>query len=163
MLSHIKITESKEEKKNLVVTEENYKIQIEVKESRLDSFVCDMGTLDENMKQTFVSENELLSKERDELKKANAEKDTFLKDFLTESIGAKKSLLECPVCFEVASPPIHKCPREHLICSKCLPRIDQKCPTCRTNLCSRSTDSIYRLAEDNWKELQKLISKLENL
>ena len=123
---------------------------------------CDMRNLDENMKRIIISDDEMLAKEKEKHLKATAEKDLSMKDFLNESISAKKALLECPVCYEVASPPIHRCPKEHLICSKCLPRMNQKCPSCRTSIPDNSY-SIFRIAEEIWKELQNLILKKDNL
>ena len=53
-------------------------------------------------------------------------------EFLSNFISFKASSLECPVCYNVPSPPIYRCPNSHIICSSCLPRLSSKCPTCRT-------------------------------
>ena len=45
-------------------------------------------------------------------------------------IEAKERELECPVCLEVASPPIYQGLCQHLVCSGCRPRLAQ-CPECR--------------------------------
>ena len=42
----------------------------------------------------------------------------------------KEECLTCPVCLEVASPPIFSCRDQHLVCSACRPKVD-KCPECR--------------------------------
>ncbi|XP_067129344.1 E3 ubiquitin-protein ligase SIAH1B-like [Centruroides vittatus] len=46
---------------------------------------------------------------------------------------AVTSLLTCPVCYDLAQPPVYQCTNGHLICSSCRPRIDL-CPTCRESL-----------------------------
>eukprot|EP00092_Neocalanus_flemingeri_P029072 GFUD01031559.1.p1 GENE.GFUD01031559.1~~GFUD01031559.1.p1 ORF type:complete len:347 (+),score=101.65 GFUD01031559.1:54-1043(+) len=85
-----------------------------------------------------------------------------LKTFLSESVEQKESLLECPVCFYTACPPISKCPSDHLICHKCLPRMNGKCPTCRTKYAwVKGSVTRARLAEQNYEELQKIKAKLD--
>eukprot|EP00092_Neocalanus_flemingeri_P029071 GFUD01031558.1.p1 GENE.GFUD01031558.1~~GFUD01031558.1.p1 ORF type:complete len:335 (+),score=104.23 GFUD01031558.1:54-1058(+) len=85
-----------------------------------------------------------------------------LKTFLSESVEQKESLLECPVCFYTACPPISKCPSDHLICYKCLPRMNGKCPTCRTKYAwVKGSVTRARLAEKNYEELQKIKAKLD--
>jgi len=56
--------------------------------------------------------------------------------FLADFISSKESTLECPVCYTVSSPPIYKCPNQHIICSSCLPKLANKCPSCRTSRCT---------------------------
>merc|ERR1712226_727138 len=46
-----------------------------------------------------------------------------LLEFINSKIKAKEEELECPVCFEVASPPIFTCTELHLICSDCRPKV----------------------------------------
>merc|ERR1712240_319449 len=36
-------------------------------------------------------------------------------------IKSMKEMLECPICFDLASTPIFCCHQQHLICSDCLP------------------------------------------
>ena len=50
--------------------------------------------------------------------------------FLSKSIREKAADLECPVCLEEAAAPIYSCPKVHLICSSCRPRV-LLCPECR--------------------------------
>ena len=38
--------------------------------------------------------------------------------------------LECPICFELARPPVLQCPEGHILCSSCRPRV-ARCPVCR--------------------------------
>jgi hypothetical protein len=154
----LEICDTEREQQILVDKREEEQVKYAEKHSMLGVFKTDIKNLDEDMKEVLAADIEFHSKEKDDLKKANG----FMKDFLVKSILSKKTLLECPVCYETASPPIHKCPKEHLICSKCLPKMDQKCPTCRIDIL-KGTDSIFRLAEENYSELQKLLSNFENL
>ena len=105
----------------------------------------------------MCSKNAKHEKLLEETQKMIEEKSVF-KTFLSETITQKEALLECPVCFDTASPPIFKCSKEHLICSNCLPRMNDKCPTCRT--CIRGPDKNFRLAEEIHKELLKLKDKM---
>jgi len=89
----------------------------------------------------------------------SSEKSDSLKEILMEAIAQKEVDLQCPVCYLVSPPPLYKCTREHLICSKCFARVRNKCPTCRSGY-SRD-NKIFRLAEQNWRDLQKLKSKLD--
>lgn len=41
-----------------------------------------------------------------------------------------ESELECPICFELARPPIFQCPEGHILCGSCRPRVT-RCPVCR--------------------------------
>jgi len=40
-----------------------------------------------------------------------------------EKIAREKAGLECPVCLETANIPIYTCPKQHLICSECRPKV----------------------------------------
>jgi len=46
------------------------------------------------------------------------------------SFDELKTLLECPVCMEMSSPPIYNCQVGHIICYNCQRRV-KKCPVCR--------------------------------
>ncbi|XP_065211923.1 uncharacterized protein LOC135839698 isoform X2 [Planococcus citri] len=64
---------------------------------------------------------------------------------LSSCLSSVLSFLECPVCFEIISPPAHQCPMGHLICSRCREEIE-RCPVCRTNFTrerSLLADQIY--------------------
>jgi len=102
------------------------------KRDELDNLQVKIARIDEDIKETYVTAGERLSKENEELVETNQ----AMRTFLQEAIVDKESNLECPVCYQVASPPIYKCYGEHLICSSCLPRV-KNCPTCRSGF-SRS-------------------------
>ncbi|KII71680.1 E3 ubiquitin-protein ligase sina [Thelohanellus kitauei] len=42
-----------------------------------------------------------------------------------------KTLFECPVCYNVITPPIRQCINGHPVCAKCICRLSA-CPTCRS-------------------------------
>jgi len=151
-----KLVDCENEKRTLQIRIEKDQNSIVEGQSKLDVLNDEIKNLADSMKNTFISNEEKIAKANEDLIKANAEKDSILQ----EVISAKKASLECPVCLETAAPPIYKCPKEHLVCSKCLTRIkDRKCPKCRTVILKNS-DSIFRLAEENWNELQKLMQKI---
>ena len=54
-------------------------------------------------------------------------------EFLRGAIEKKEEDLTCPVCLEIANPPIFTCPDSHIICTACVPKV-QMCPQCRVNL-----------------------------
>ncbi|XP_057376046.1 E3 ubiquitin-protein ligase sina-like isoform X1 [Daphnia carinata] len=56
------------------------------------------------------------------------------------------SLIECPVCLEPISPPIHQCRRGHLVCGKCKSQLNQ-CPTCRDRMSEMRNFAVERMAE----------------
>lgn len=41
------------------------------------------------------------------------------------------SQFECPICYNLGRPPIRTCMSGHLVCSECIEKIDNWCPTCR--------------------------------
>lgn len=57
------------------------------------------------------------------------------------------SLLECPVCLEPISPPIHQCRRGHLVCHRCKPHLSL-CPTCRERMTDTRNWAVERIAEE---------------
>lgn len=64
---------------------------------------------------------------------------------LSSCLSSILSFLECPICFEIISPPAHQCPFGHLICFRCRVCIE-RCPVCRTNFTrerSLLADQIY--------------------
>jgi hypothetical protein len=79
--------------------------------------------------------------------------DSWKLDYISRKIEAKEKDLECPVCFEVASAPIFKCPQEHLICSVCRPKLSE-CPECRVRY--RGEPRRHRYAEKSSEELEEL-------
>ena len=42
---------------------------------------------------------------------------------IDRQIEAKEKELECPICFDVASPPIFRCDELHIICFDCRPKV----------------------------------------
>lgn len=64
---------------------------------------------------------------------------TFLIDAALLSAGYK-----CPVCYDIARPPIRACVEGHIICSNCLPRLNRQCPLCRRPI---STDKQLALSQ----------------
>lgn len=46
-----------------------------------------------------------------------------------------KKLLECPVCYEILTPPVETCDNGHLTCQHCRSLLEN-CPTCRGNFIS---------------------------
>ena len=61
--------------------------------------------------------------------------------------------LECPVCFEICSPPIYMCHLSHQICKKCCPKV-KVCPQCR---------QPYRKHRQRHKEKEKTSTQLQIL
>ena len=55
-------------------------------------------------------------------------------EFLRGVIEKKEEDLTCPVCLEIAKPPIFTYPESHLICTACGPNKVQMCPQCRVRL-----------------------------
>ena len=65
---------------------------------------------------------------RVEMQAAEAGKEKMV-EFLLEVIERKERFLECPVCMEIAAPPILCCSEQHLICSSCQPGL-RECLEC---------------------------------
>lgn len=64
---------------------------------------------------------------------------------LSSCLSSILSFLECPICFDIISPPAHQCPLGHLICFRCRVYIE-RCPVCRTGFTrerSLLADQIY--------------------
>jgi len=134
------------------------------KREELGSLRNKMAKLEEEIEETVVIASDRLERENDDLVKATTMKNQAIRDFLNATILEKEALLECPVCFQTATPPIYKCSKEHLICCKCFPRMkNNKCPTCRTEFSKNGSDNVFRFAEENWKELQKMKDKIEEI
>ena len=104
-------------------------------------------SLDDEIANTLLLSGESYIKKNEALAKNNQKQ----RQALTDAIGAKEALLKCPVCYRTASPPINKCTMEHLICSKCFPRVNGKCPSCRTVF--NPSNLVFRLAEEISREL----------
>ena len=107
-----------------------------------------------------MNENKPGPVERDDVEVNKLEFDN-LKEVLNGVISCSKSKLTCPGCQEMSSPPIYKCPAEHLICSSCYTgRVKTRCPECRLQLDMTGQSSRFRTAEVTWKELKEIEDKL---
>jgi len=129
---------------------------------RLLSVIDSKRTKRDNRRKEVLDLSEKIEQNDRDMKQLLANEEVgSVRSFLAESIVQKEALLECPVCFEIACPPIYKCSREHLICSQCLPRMDDKCPTCRCGI--GGSDKSFRMAEIFFHDLQKMKEKLETI
>ena len=149
----LKIKTEKTAKEDLEEVLETTKREAIEKRKQVASIENTIKKLDDEMKELSIVNNKKLVTENEKILKSK----NSLEEFLIVSIGEKEALLQCPVCFQTASPPIMKCPREHLICSQCLPKMNGKCPTCRIAI--PPADRGFRLAEDVWRQLEKLKKK----
>jgi len=77
-------------------------------------------------------------------------------EFIESKIEAKEEELACPVCLEVASPPIFTCSDLHLICSDCKPKVSI-CPECREPYPEKA--KRHRYAEKAAEELAGLMEE----
>lgn len=57
------------------------------------------------------------------------------------------SILECPICMEVFTPPVYQCTKGHLICNQCKRQIRDTCPSCRARLGDIRNLAIEKLME----------------
>ena len=84
-----------------------------------------------------------------------------LKEVLIGLVCDYKKQLTCPVCQQQSSPPIYKCPAEHLICSSCYAgKVRTRCPQCSLQLDKTGLTNSFKSAEVAWRELKKLEDKL---
>ena len=83
----------------------------------------EIALLEEDMKSLKTSLPESQKEARGEPSKRVLQPNLQLLGFIDSKIEAKEEELECPVCFEVASPPIFACPDLHLICTDCRPKV----------------------------------------
>jgi len=79
-----------------------------------------------------------------------------LLEFIEDQVSEKERELECPVCLDVACSPIFMCSDQHLICSKCRPKLSN-CPECRMEY--RGKFIRHRYAEKTAEELERLKNK----
>ena len=104
-ICQLRISLKGKEKKSLCLRKVEAMKKVCQKQSRLDMLLCDMTNLDENMKRIIISEEDILTREKEKMLNENDVHDLSMKEFLNESISAKKALSECPVCYETACPP----------------------------------------------------------
>ena len=84
-----------------------------------------------------------------------------LKELLSGLLSGSKSQLTCPGCQQMSSPPIYKCPAEHLICNRCYNgKVKTRCPECKLQLDKTGLNSRFRTAEVDWKKLKEIEDKL---
>jgi len=81
---------------------------------------------------------------------------------LEDQIAAKRSELECPVCYEEAAPPIYTCVAQHLVCNKCRPSLNA-CGVCRTPYQQEQAMLRHRYAEKDHQQLVELRSQRDAL
>ena len=81
-------------------------------------------------------------------------------DLIANHIAQKKRDLECPVCTDVAQPPIYMCQDSHLVCSICVPKL-KECPTCR--VAYNKPILRNRMAERILEDLQKLQNQKDRI
>ena len=93
-------------------------------------------------------------------KQANTSADSDMIEFLKQTITRKEEDILCPICLEPAQIPIFTCPDSHIICSACVPKI-QECPQCRVDL--PQPLKRHRFAEKTAAELEELLEKLRKL
>ena len=108
------------------------------------------------------------------LSKSDDESFCRLISFLTKTIKEKEkairekeSDLECPVCLETAGGKIFCCVEQHLVCSRCRPRLVE-CPQCRqpyppTPLRHRYAEKYVGELESLQRDLEKLTKELETI
>jgi hypothetical protein len=98
--------------------------------------------------------------ERDDAEVNKLENDN-LKGVLGRLVSAHKKQLTCPGCQEMSSPPIYKCPAEHLICSSCYTgKVKTRCPKCRLQLDLTGQGLRFKSAEVAWEELKTIEDKV---
>jgi len=91
---------------------------------------------------------------------------TFSKDldqFLADFISKKEKQLHCLVCIKMSSPPIYKCPAEHLLCSSCYSQVKTRCPTCAIRMLDKTgVLSRFKTAEIAWEDWKKMKNRLKD-
>jgi len=118
---------------------------------------ADVFKMKENEIKTEVDKVEEMIKSLDLKIKTKECKDPMV-EFLTNQIATKQRDLECPVCLEVAKPPIYSCSKSHLVCHRCRLRIE-RCPECREKY--KGEMMRHRYAEMNAKELEIFLQERE--
>ena len=67
------------------------------------------------------------------LKQENTPVDVKMVEFLKQAVEKKEEDLTCPICLEIAKPPIFMCLNSHIICTACAPSV-QACSECQEEL-----------------------------
>ena len=169
------IADSKEEIEKLqedikIKSKQNAQMQAYVKQQALKleksrRIIEDVGSTfnkieDEVASVLEMNESKSGTAERDVVEVNKLEFDN-LKEVLSGLVAGSKSYLTCPGCQQLSSPPIYKCPAEHLICNSCYNRkVKTRCPECKLQLDKTGQNSRFKTAEVAWKELKKIEDKL---
>ena len=120
-LERAQIIKECEDKDEVVehLTQKKRKLQ-EIIPENINAFKEVIGKLEQEL-------NDLKSKHEDKKQKTEEQvvvgPNLVLLDYISKKIEAKEGMLECPVCFEVASAPIFMCSSEHLVCSACRTKV----------------------------------------
>jgi len=85
-----------------------------------------------------------------------------LDQFLADCISDKEKQLRCLVCTKMSSPPIYKCPAEHLLCSSCYSQVKTRCPTCGIWMDKIGMLSRFKTAEIAWEDWKKMNNRLND-
>ena len=81
-------------------------------------------------------------------------------NYIDHQIIVKEKELECPLCLDIACPPIFMCSEQHLICSTCRQRLSN-CPECRLEYIGKPRR--HRYAEKTAEELESLKVKKDQI
>merc|ERR1712096_184274 len=117
------------------------KQRIQQKQDKIDQSIQKVDSIKTQIDNVFKSKVSLVP-----------DLDPFL-SHLDKQIAQKTGELECPVCFCVCQPPILSCPKFHLVCAECWPRMSV-CGECRTPY---EGQMRHRYAEREHQEMQELV------
>ncbi len=53
--------------------------------------------------------------------------------------------LECPICMHAYCDKVYVCANGHSVCGSCYPKINQKCPSCRTALTGARNQALENI------------------
>jgi len=85
-------------------------------------------------------------------------REDILLDILDRRIAKKETELQCPICYEISTPPIFTCPDSHLVCAHCKLRIS-RCSEC--NIPFEEPPKRHRYAEKIAEEIKELRKERE--
>ena len=94
------------------------------RKEKLENFLDEAATEIEETKKGLEKEITEIKVQLGESPKCEAEPESLvLLSEYNSLIESREKELECPVCLEVASPPLFCCEDQHLICSQCRPEV----------------------------------------